>query len=75
MIVNRRNLDLAFVNLRTIFNNAFSSTETQWQNVAMLVPSTTGTEDYAWLSDFPRMREWIGEKTLRSLAAFNYTLK
>ncbi|WP_337050247.1 Mu-like prophage major head subunit gpT family protein, partial [Serratia fonticola] len=36
---------------------------------------TTGTEDYAWLSDFPRMREWIGEKTLRSLAAFNYTLK
>ncbi|HBC7419273.1 MULTISPECIES: Mu-like prophage major head subunit gpT family protein [Serratia] len=75
MIVNRRNLDLAFVNLRTIFNNAFSTAETQWQNVAMLVPSTTGTEDYAWLSDFPRMREWIGEKTLRSLAAFNYSLK
>lgn len=41
----------------------------------MLVPSTTKENDYSWLSRFPKMREWIGEKAVKALAAFNYTLR
>lgn len=45
-----------------------------WQQIAMKVPSTSGQTDYAWLSNFPRMRKWIGEKTIKSLAAFKYSI-
>ena len=40
----------------------------------MLVPSGSSQNDYAWLSRFPRMRKWLGDKVIKSLAAFKYTI-
>lgn len=74
LLVNRESLNAAFVSLKTIFNNAFSAADAQWQKIAMKVPSTTGQNDYAWLSKFPRMRKWIGDKSVKSLEAAKYTI-
>ncbi|MFB9160432.1 Mu-like prophage major head subunit gpT family protein [Chromobacterium violaceum] len=74
MIVNASTLKAIFVNLKTTFNNAFSAAPSQWQKVAMLVPSSTKTNDYKWLSNFPRMQKWIGEKTVKALAASSYSI-
>ncbi|MEN2427255.1 Mu-like prophage major head subunit gpT family protein [Chromobacterium vaccinii] len=74
MIVNASSLKAIFVNLKTTFNNAFSTAPSQWQKVAMLVPSSTKTNDYKWLSNFPRMQKWIGEKTVKALAASGYSI-
>jgi phage major head subunit gpT-like protein len=74
MIVNRESISNLFVSLKTTFNNAFSTTDTTWQRIAMKVPSTTGQNDYAWLSKFPRMRKWIGEKSIKALEGFKYTV-
>jgi phage major head subunit gpT-like protein len=74
MLVNASNLKAIFVNLKTTFNNAFADTPTQWDKVATLVPSTSKSNDYAWLNKFPRMRKWIGDKQVKALAASNYTL-
>ncbi len=74
MLVNKSTLAAIFVNLKATFNQAFSEAPTTWQKIAMKVPSTTGQEDYAWLSNFPRMRRWIGDKAVRSLAAFRYSV-
>lgn len=74
MIVNAATLSNVFVNLKTTFNKAFEAAPTFWQKVAMLVPSTTKTNDYKWLANFPRMRKWLGDKTVKALAAFNYTI-
>lgn len=74
MIINRENISNLFISLKTTFNNAFGSATGDWQQIAMKVPSTTGQNDYAWLSKFPRMRKWIGEKTIKALAAFKYTI-
>ncbi len=41
----------------------------------MVVPSTGKENDYSWLSRFPKMREWIGDKVVKALAAFNYTIR
>jgi len=75
MLVNASNLKAIFVNLKTTFNNAFADTPTQWDKVATLVPSTSKSNDYAWLNKFPRMRKWIGDKQVKALAASDYTLK
>ena len=74
MLVNAQNLTAVFVNLKTIFNKAFEAAPSQWQETTMLVPSGSSQNDYAWLSRFPRMRKWLGDKVIKSLAAFKYTI-
>ena len=74
MLVNKLALSAIFVNLKTTFNNAFAAAPTQWDQIAMLVPSTGKSNDYAWLSNFPRMKKWIDEKTIKALSAFKYSI-
>ena len=74
MLVNAQNLTAVFINLKTIFNKAFDAAPSQWQETTMLVPSGSSQNDYAWLSRFPRMRKWLGDKVIKSLAAFKYTI-
>lgn len=74
MFINKDNVSGLFISLKTIFNNAFAATPTVWQRIAMRVPSTAGQNDYAWLSKFPRMRKWIGEKSIKSLEGAKYTI-
>lgn len=75
MIVNKANIATFFVNLKTTFMNALKGTPTMWQKVAQKVPSDGKANDYGWLSDFPEMREWIGDKVLKALSAFKYTVE
>ncbi len=74
MLVNKQSLDLIFKNLKTTFNRAFEQTETTWEKVAMRVPSTSSENNYKWLSNFPRMRKWIGDQTSKSLEGHGYTI-
>ncbi|CNI33345.1 Mu-like prophage major head subunit gpT [Yersinia frederiksenii] len=74
MLVNFKNVKQIFVNLKATFQNAFDQTPSDWQKVAMLVPSTSGQNDYSWLSRFPKMRKWIGDKVVKALEAFNYSV-
>ncbi|MDP2153810.1 MAG: Mu-like prophage major head subunit gpT family protein [Methylotenera sp.] len=74
MLVNKETIGNVFISLKTTFNNAFAAAPSVWQKIAMRVPSTTGQNDYAWLSNFPKMRKWIGDKQVKSLEAAKYTL-
>jgi phage major head subunit gpT-like protein len=75
MIVNKAALDSVFTGLKTIFNNALKAMTGNWQATAMEVPSTSSEEDYSWLSRFPMMRKWVGEKHVKALEAGKYTAK
>jgi phage major head subunit gpT-like protein len=75
MLINKQNLSTIFVALSTIFNNAMAAAPSQWEQVAMKVTSTTASNDYAWLSKFPKMRKWIGEKNVKALEAAKYSIK
>ncbi|MFH1984127.1 MAG: Mu-like prophage major head subunit gpT family protein [Pseudomonadota bacterium] len=74
MIVNKDNLTAVFINLKTTFNKAFDGAPSLWQQTTMLVPSGSGQNDYAWLSRFPKMRKWLGDKVIKALSAFKYTI-
>lgn len=74
MIVNKANISAFFVNIKTTFNGALKAAPTQWQKIAMKIPSTGKSNDYGWLSNFPQMRKWVGDKVIKSLAAFNYSV-
>lgn len=49
MIVNQANLHGLTVGYSTAFNKSFDTTQSNYQKVATVVPSTTGEQDYKWL--------------------------
>lgn len=75
MIVNRENIANLFISLKTSFGNAFGAVEAMWPQIAMKVPSTSGSNDYKWLSRFPKMQRWLGDKNVKSLEAFKYVVE
>lgn len=74
MLINKNTLVGVFTALKTTFNKAFDGAPSDWEKTAMLVPSGSSQNDYSWLSRFPRMRKWIGDKVVKALEAFSYTV-
>ncbi len=74
MIINSSNLMAVFANLKLLYQNAFQGAATQYDKVAMTVPSTGKYNDYKWLGFFPRMREWLGTKVVTALQNYSYTI-
>lgn len=75
MIVNRANLNDLFVAFNAAFKEGFGRAKSEWQLIAMLTTSTTDSEHYAWLGQWPGLREWIGERLLKQLASYDYRIK
>ena len=75
MIPNRQNLELVFRSLSAEFNNAYGAAKPTWMAIAMMVNSSTLNEEYPWLQNFPKMREWITERQIKQLAAHVYRLR
>ncbi len=75
LIINRDNLASAFRGFKTAYQGAFDAVTPMWDRVATLVPSTSAAEDYGWLGALPQLREWIGDRHVKSLEAFGYTIK
>lgn len=65
--------------LQTAFNAAFKRglqvVKPHWQEVALLVPSTTGEEEYGWLGMTTKFREWLGDRVVQNLKVHGYTIK
>lgn len=74
MLVNKANIEAVFINLKTTFNKAFDQAPAIWEQTTMKVPSGSSQNDYTWLSRFPKMRKWLGDKVLKALEAFKYTV-
>jgi phage major head subunit gpT-like protein len=75
LTVNRANLNDMFRGFQTLFQNAFDGAPSQWNQVAMQVPSTTSEEKYAWLGMVTRFREWLGDRVIQNLMAYDFTIK
>lgn len=74
MLVNKSAIAAVFITLNTLFNKAFTGVTPMYEKIAMRVPSTSSQEDYAWLSNFPKMKRWFGEKAIKALKAFKYSV-
>lgn len=75
MLVNQAALRGIFLGFNTLFNKVLTDGTPQYTQVATKVKSTTGEENYKWLGRLPGMREWIGDRQIQNLSAFDYTIK
>jgi phage major head subunit gpT-like protein len=75
MLLNRANLADLFIGYNTQFKEGFGAYKSDWNRIGMRVPSSTKEEHYAWLGQFPGLREWLGERQIKQLKAFDYRIK
>ncbi|KEQ19173.1 Mu-like prophage major head subunit gpT family protein [Endozoicomonas numazuensis] len=57
------------------FNQGRNSYSPYWEKIATLVNSTAAQEDYAWLGEFSRLREWIGDRQVNQMRIYDYSIK
>ena len=74
MIVNKTTISAVFQTLNAAFNKAFAEAPSIWEEIAMKVPSSSGQNVYPHFDRFPKMRKWVGEKFIKALKAYKYTV-
>lgn len=74
MLVNRNNLNDLYQGYSAAFNAGFRNAMPEWNKIATQVPSTSAQTRYSWLGQFPRLREWVGDRQLKSITAHDYTI-
>lgn len=74
MIITPSLLTQLFVTFSAAFKEGFGIAPNHWKKVAMLTPSGSKSNTYAWLGQFPKFREWVGDRVLKDLAAHGYSL-
>ncbi len=60
--------------LLTSFFEGYNAATPQAEKIAMRVPSSARSEDYAWLGQLPRMRKMNGERIPNKLKDFGFTI-
>ncbi|WP_264047494.1 Mu-like prophage major head subunit gpT family protein [Methylobacterium flocculans] len=75
MIINNANLRTLYTGFSTAFQNAFDGVRPLYTRAALTVPSSTRSNEYGWLGQFPRIREWIGDRVVQNLETHGYTIR
>lgn len=75
MIINQVNIRTMSIGYSVIFSKALANTPVTYQQIATTVPSTTRDQSYNWLGQMPQMREWIGEREIQNINAYDYVIK
>ncbi len=74
MIINQETLGAIFTAFKTLFGKGLESAPSAYKQIAMTVPSSTREEVYAWLGQFPGMREWLGPRVVKNLSAHGFKI-
>ena len=74
MIINQANLGAVFTGFNTMFMQGLAGANSVYKQIAMNVPSSAREEQFAWLGQFPGIREWIGPRVVKNLAAHGFTI-
>jgi len=76
MMVTAASIQALQVGFKKHFQDAFSATRptADYTRVATVIQSSSKSETYGWLGKFPKMREWIGDRVIKDMAAEGYTI-
>ena len=75
MLINASNIQNLFFGFSAAFQQGWDGATSQYSRFCLDVPSQTSENEYAWLGQFPGMREWLGDRLIKNLRAHSYTIK
>ncbi len=58
-----------------IFQNAYQSAPTFYQDIVTVAPSSSKSNTYGWMKKIPQMRKWVGERVVHGLASHGYQIE
>ena len=67
-------LEAMFEGFNTRFSQAYAGVKPEWGRVAMEVSSSASAENYGWMSQISRIREWLGDRVVNSLKSYGYRI-
>ena len=76
MLITPAAISALQVGFKKNFQDGFDATrpETDFMKISTMVDSTAMSETYGWLGKFPKMREWVGDRVIRDMSSFAYTI-
>ena len=74
MIVTPSSIKALMTSFRKDFQGGLDGAPSQYQKIAMTVPSSSKSNTYGWLGNAPQLREWVGARVVNQMAASAYTV-
>ncbi|WP_417590783.1 Mu-like prophage major head subunit gpT family protein [Parasphingorhabdus sp.] len=75
MKLSNATLQAANTGFNAVFNNGFAAAKTVYQDIVMQTKSSGSEEVYGWLGQLPEIREWLGDRVIRSLELHGFKIK
>lgn len=61
--------------LSKVFNNALSSHNKDYEKIATTIRANSINVEYRWLADMPGLKEWVGDRELKELSMYDYSIR
>jgi phage major head subunit gpT-like protein len=74
MLINKETIHAVNDGFKKIFNDVIETYKGDYEKVSTVVTANSITVNYAWIGEFPKMREWIGERVIKDLTAHSYSI-
>ncbi|MBJ8744035.1 Mu-like prophage major head subunit gpT family protein [Citrobacter farmeri] len=74
MIVTPASIKALMTSFRKDFQGGLDGAPSQYQKIAMTVPSSSKSNTYGWLGNAPQLREWVGARVVKQMAAHGYVI-
>lgn len=77
MIIKDSTLQALRTMVRAEFQQAFDAAVAldDYKELVTIITSNTKSNSYAWLGNFPQMREWIGDRVINDMKESSYTIE
>lgn len=75
MLITTDNIKSLSRGWSTIYGEAYQEAKAWSSALTTEVPSTTSENVYGWLAEDGKMREWLGERVIQSLAARDFVIR
>lgn len=74
MALTAAELQALHTTLKARFNAGLAASPDDWKKIAKLIQSDSKSNTYAWLSQFPAFREWVGARLHKEVAETAYAV-
>jgi len=72
--LDRSGLDDAAQTAKALYRSRAGNIKPKWSEFAMTIPSKGAQTNYNWLANHPKVEEWIGDRNVRQLKAYSYSI-
>ncbi len=75
MQITPQTLAALFTAVSTAYNQGRGTYTPTGDRVATTIPSTSSQNDYSWMGEFARLKEWLGERQIEKAKVHSYAIK